>query len=172
MRILGFVAYSYSKEYLNIGIAGDAVYFFLGETPLACVAGRTFTCRWCGSETLVCRPCDRGQQYCTEECRQFGRRASQRKAQKTFAKTPAGRHGNARRQAEFRQRALAQKKSPQKVTHHSSLLLQPVRKLFSRLLRPRRSTQFERNRCSICGRWCVPGISGKEYRSDEEYFAD
>ena len=144
----------------------------LGETPLACVKGRAFTCRWCGTEAIVCRPCDRGQQYCTEACRQSGRRASQRRAQKNFAQTSAGRHGNARRQAEFRQRSRTQKKSPEKVTHHSSLLFHPVRKLLSRLFRPRRRLQIERNHCSICGRRCVAGIFGKEYRSDEENFTD
>lgn len=140
--------------------------FFKGETSLAYTEGRLFLCKWCGGEELICRSCDRGQQYCSVECSLSGRRRSQRIAQMAFSRTVAGRHGNARRQSDFRNRSRHKEIPLQKVTHHTSFTLRTVRNLLCRLLRPFRRRQTEQHCCSICGRRCVPGISERRFGHD------
>lgn len=49
--------------------------------------------RWCrggGELFFVCRSCDRGQQYCSEACREPARQAQQRAARRRHQQSPEG----------------------------------------------------------------------------------
>ncbi len=146
------------------------IHFFSGEAPLPAIICRHFVCRNCNLATVICRACYRGHRYCSIECSKAGRAFSQKRAGQRFARTSAGRHGNARRQAAFRNRARCKKKNPQIVTHHPSSPLRPVRKLLSRLIRPLRRRFFEQDCCFVCGSQCVTGIFKREKSNVEENY--
>jgi len=47
-------------------------------------------CRWCTTPFLICRSCYRGHVYCSDACREAGRRESLNKAQRRYRKTRKG----------------------------------------------------------------------------------
>ena len=70
----------------------------------AALSGRTLQCAHCHTEVLVCMDCDRGQRYCSAECRKQARLASQRRASKIYQNSRVGRCYHARRQRRLRAR--------------------------------------------------------------------
>lgn len=61
-------------------------------------------CRGCGEFFLVCRPCDRGQQYCSEVCRWPARLAQKRAARLRHQQSPEGRADHRDHQRALRER--------------------------------------------------------------------
>lgn len=77
-------------------------------------AQRLYVCPVCGRVESVCRSCDRGQEYCSAECRRQGRRRCNRAASKRYQATPDGAKKHSDRQRRYRARLKAKKAS---VTH-------------------------------------------------------
>jgi hypothetical protein len=75
-------------------------------------------CHWCGRRFYVCRRCWRGQAYCSEECRELGKRRVHREAQRRYRQTPKGKR--AHRQGENRRRHGWSKKREKKMDDPSS----------------------------------------------------
>lgn len=69
----------------------------------------------CGSVFFVCRPCDRGQRYCSDRCRGKARREQRRAANRRHQSSPEGRLDHRDRQRAYRVRL-----SGRGVTDHSS----------------------------------------------------
>jgi hypothetical protein len=61
----------------------------------------------CGAVFYVCRPCDRGQAYCSSDCRGAARRAQKRAANGRHHRGPEGRADHRDRQREYRRRLVA-----------------------------------------------------------------
>lgn len=89
-----------------------------------CLSARLFQCALCFAQTLICRHCDRGHQYCSKACSDKARQSSRKRANQRYAQTTKGKHNNAERQRRFR---LAQSK---KVTDQGSES-QPVRVFYA-----------------------------------------
>jgi hypothetical protein len=68
------------------------------------VSCRSFLCGRCRSQVLVCRECDRGQNYCIGTCAQEARRDKQREARRRYQATPRGRAMHAARSRRYRAR--------------------------------------------------------------------
>lgn len=75
-----------------------------------CLECRLFQCPWCGEEVVVCRPCDRGQRYCSEECRVAARRKSWREGSRKYQAREEGRANHRRRQKRYRFRRATQER--------------------------------------------------------------
>lgn len=61
-------------------------------------------CRGCGEFFLVCRSCDRGQQYCSEGCRDPARQVQMRAARLRHQQSPEGRADHRDHQRALRKR--------------------------------------------------------------------
>lgn len=82
---------------------------------------REVTCRRCGSVFYLCRSCDSGYWYCSDECAVLAREASVRQARKEYARSDKGRANNLLRQRRFRRRNRLKSQGFEKtVTDHSS----------------------------------------------------
>lgn len=75
---------------------------------------RLFNCACCGAQVLICRQCDRGNQYCTSGCAPKRRCESMRRAAHRYQQTFRGRCCHAARQKALRERRR------NKVTHQGS----------------------------------------------------
>lgn len=82
------------------------------------ISARTYACASaCGNaEVLVCLACDCGQRYCSKQCRQQARLASQRRASRKYQSSRVGSVNHARRQRRYRER----KRQSEIVTHQRS----------------------------------------------------
>jgi hypothetical protein len=58
----------------------------------------------CGAVFYVCRPCDRGQRYCSERCWAKARREQRRAANRRHQRSEEGRLDHRDRQREYRRR--------------------------------------------------------------------
>jgi hypothetical protein len=67
----------------------------------------------CGSVFYVCRPCDRGQRYCSERCRDKARREQRRAANCRHQRSLEGRLDHRDRQREYRRRLAARRVTDQ-----------------------------------------------------------
>ena len=65
---------------------------------------RVRECRGCGVRFFVCRPCDRGQQYCSEACREPARTAQRSAARLRHQRSPEGREDHRDHQRAYRER--------------------------------------------------------------------
>lgn len=63
-----------------------------------------FRCARCGELVTICRPCDRGNIYCSNGCAEIRRLESTRKAAKTYQATDRGARRHALRQMRYRMR--------------------------------------------------------------------
>lgn len=70
---------------------------------------REIKCRWCDIFFCICQSCWRGQVYCSDECRIYGRRKAHREAQKRYRQTAEGQ--SAHREAERKRRMRIVKKN-------------------------------------------------------------
>lgn len=77
-------------------------------------SSRLYHCCRCHAQVIICSNCDRGQRYCSGECRHEARSESLKRAGKKYQATRSGCFNNAARQKRYR----AQNK--QKVTHQGS----------------------------------------------------
>lgn len=75
---------------------------------------RFFLCKRCRAQVRICSCCDRGQGYCSQNCRTPSRREQVRRAGDRYQQSPKGALAHAARQAEYRRRQR------EKVTHHGS----------------------------------------------------
>src|SRR3989442_11973839 len=66
-------------------------------------------CR-CGATFYICRPCDRGQRYCSDCCRQKARREQRRETNRRHQQSPEGRLDHRDRQQRYRQRLRVREK--------------------------------------------------------------
>ena len=73
-----------------------------------------FNCARCHRLVAICTRCDRGQRYCSADCRQVQRKQSVREAGGRYQRTPLGARNNAARQKRWRSRIVTT------VTHHPS----------------------------------------------------
>jgi hypothetical protein len=69
----------------------------------------------------VCRPCDRGQVYCSSDCRTAARRAQKRTANGRHQRSPEGRADHRDRQREYRRRLVSLRVTDQGSDELSSL---------------------------------------------------
>ena len=74
---------------------------------------RLFYCAGCRKAVTICSRCDRGNIYCSAECRGACQRRDRRAAALRYQKTPCGSRNHAKRQFRYRARK-------QKVTHSGS----------------------------------------------------
>lgn len=58
--------------------------------------------RDCGALFYICRPCYRGQRYCSQACRQVSRREQRRAANRRHQQSPEGRLDHRDRQRAYR----------------------------------------------------------------------
>src|SRR5215475_749371 len=76
----------------------------------------------CGAMFFICPHCDRGQRYCSDNCRQQSRLEQFRAASRRYQNSPEGRLSHRVRQRSYQQRkAVAAQVLPvNSVTHHGS----------------------------------------------------
>ena len=99
----------------------------LGQAALALQeAVREFDCRRCGKRVCVCRPCDRGQEYCGENCAELSRQAYLRVARARYQRTRRGAHLHADRQRRYRARGGLRRRTKKMVTDHGSVVARSV----------------------------------------------
>ena len=79
-----------------------------------CTSARLFQCALCSRQTVICRHCDRGQQYCSAECSDKARQISLKRANEKYRRSTRSQHANAQRQRRYRQR------QQKKVTYQGS----------------------------------------------------
>jgi hypothetical protein len=82
------------------------------------VVFRQRRCRACNAVFVICRPCDRGQRYCSSECRIPALRQQRRRANRRHQHSPEGRLDHRDRQRQYRQRC-----AQRRVTDTSSQVL-------------------------------------------------
>jgi len=80
---------------------------------------RLYVCARCGEQVWICPRCDRGNQYCGQDCSKAARRASVRAAGARYQRTQRGRHCHAQRQRRYRERRR-EGGDREEVTHHGS----------------------------------------------------
>lgn len=71
----------------------------------------------CGAMFFICRPCDRGQAYCGDDCRFRMRRQQRRQANQRYEQDPEVRRDHCERQRDYRRR-----RQLCRVTDQSSIL--------------------------------------------------
>lgn len=80
------------------------------------VVFRQRVCRGCNAVFCICRSCDRGQRYCSPECRIPALRQQRRCANRRHQHSPEGRLDHRDRQREYRkrcaQRGVTDRSSP------------------------------------------------------------
>ena len=108
-------------------------------------------CSWCGLRFCICRPCWRGQAYCSDECRSAGGDLSHRDAQRRYRRTSKGRR--AHREAERRRRMRISVKT---VDDGTSTVHSTRYKMSSSYGRSpfryfRRRVKIGESRCHFCG---------------------
>lgn len=68
--------------------------------------GFEICCKTCLELFWVCRPCYRGQRYCSKICRSHGRRESQRRSRRKHQQSPEGKADHRDRQRSYRNRLI------------------------------------------------------------------
>ena len=110
-------------------------------------------CRWCGVNFCVCQRCWRGQAYCSEDCRYWGRRRIHREAQHRYRRTRKGKRAHC--QAENRRRHGWSKENKKKMDDPSSRgwVGYAIRLLvYAHFLMVYARAGFDRSRrCHFCG---------------------
>ena len=133
---------------------------FVLYLPAVCKAGGIsilllilIHCRWCGLDCYICRPCFRGQAYCSDECRIEGRLKNRRKAQRKYRRTPKGKKAHC--EDENRRRHGLSKKNQKNMDDQTTTALPAwgiTLLIFAQLLISRTKAWFDRTgRCHFCG---------------------
>ena len=115
---------------------------------------RLFLCIRCRKQVCICSDCDRGQQYCGEDCALVARRQSLREAGRRYQSSRRGRARHAERMRRYRAKK-------QIVTHHSSpastpdaLLLLCLGVIVAAAIAVPAIPSVRARRCHFCGRPC------------------
>lgn len=104
----------------------------------------------CAQQFLLCRDCDRGQIYCSTECRCEARRRSRREGSKRYQDTERGKALHAMRQKRYRS------KKPS-VTHQGSHTMAADDLLITTTESgSKEEVRTSRNRCTSCSAECGP----------------
>lgn len=90
-------------------------------TPPPPESCRLYSCTRCGALARICRPCDRGNIYCTA-CQPEARRERVRRAGRRYQASQRGRERHAQRQREYRARRASERAA---VTHRGPSELPP-----------------------------------------------
>ena len=118
------------------------------------LSSRLYFCSRCHVQVIICSHCDRGQRYCTGECRHEARSESGQRARRKYQSTRACLFKNAARQQRFRDRRS------QKVTHQGSPPKHQHDLLKTRLAEikktPKPSFSGSTVHCHYCGAVCEP----------------
>ena len=143
----------------------------LQVTPQDC---RIFHCKRCLRLVLICRRCDRGNQYCPS-CAPLARAENLRAANKRYQKTKTGRLNHKVRQEQYRARLQ------ENVTHQGDSGIAAERQSASATIGGGSKTGNERRqeppqpssrtgRCDFCGLPCMcPGRNGPVPRRARAY---
>jgi hypothetical protein len=109
-----------------------------------------YTCSHCQTLAVICRSCDRGNIYCSEECAAKKRRESWRASSKRYQATFAGKVKHAARQERYRE--AVKEKVTQQGTHveASVVSLETTTETEAPHLVP----DYARLQCTLCGVWC------------------
>jgi len=75
--------------------------------------GRFYLCQRCRIQVVICRRCDRGQIYCSDDCSKSARCEALRASGRRYQQSSKGRFKHAERNRRYRQRR-------NKVTHQGS----------------------------------------------------
>ena len=107
-------------------------------------------CRWCGLIFYICRPCFRGQAYCSDPCRKVAKQKIKRRAQKKYRGTDKGKKAHCK--AENRRRHGESKKNQKNMDDPTSTVLpawvmELLCRLWSRIFYPKQTSY-----CHFCGR--------------------
>lgn len=86
------------------------------STPPNSLRSRFCHAAHCGARFFVCKPCDRGQRYCSESCRDEARRKQRREASSRNQRSESGQIKHLIRQRTYRHRH-----SNSSVTHQGCL---------------------------------------------------
>lgn len=79
-----------------------------------------FICAFCLGQFLICDHCDRkGYKYCSEACREAGRKASCRKAQKKYVQTVGGKEKCREADRRYKQKTGVTEQTAKKQTNNS-----------------------------------------------------
>jgi hypothetical protein len=70
----------------------------------------------CGVMFFICRPCYRGQAYCSDKCRRAARRQQRQKANRRYQQDPEVRQDHRDRQREYRRRRRVSRVTDQSST--------------------------------------------------------
>jgi len=123
-------------------------------------SARFFLCALCRKQVVVCRHCDRGQRYCGETCSRNRRTELQRASRARYAKSPAGRHNNAQRQARYRARLHDQKTPIRKIVTDQGSAPNDGTDTLVRHPSSSRNESIKHQptdmRCHVCGQCCDP----------------
>ena len=106
-------------------------------------------CRWCDLTFCICRRCFRGQTYCCDECRLFGRRKNHREAQRRYRQSEKGK--KAHREAENRRRYGLTQKNQKNMDDPSSTALPPWCRRQVKAVKSRVLHMGATVRCHFCG---------------------
>jgi len=106
-------------------------------------------CRWCGLIFYICRPCFRGQAYCSDPCRKVAKQKIKRRAQKKYRGTDKGKKTHCK--AENRRRQGLSKKNQKNMDDPTSTVLpawvmELLCRLWSRIFYPKQISY-----CHFCG---------------------
>lgn len=117
---------------------------------------RRLFCDLCDKVAYICSWCDRGQRYCSPECRERARCRSVREAGQRYQRTPRGRRLHAQRQGRYRRRL---REDPQKVTHQGCPSSRGAAIVASCSIPPPPSqVPTSRLVCFVCGSLCQPRV--------------
>lgn len=153
---------AFKKSFANSRKPKNKCPSFVLYLPAVCKAGGIsilllipIHCRWCSLDFYICRPCFRGQAYCSDGCRIEGRLKNRRKAQRKYRGTLKGKKAHC--EAENRRRHGWSKKNQKNMDDPTTTVLPAWcinLLIFTQLLILRARAWFDRTgRCHFCGSW-------------------
>jgi hypothetical protein len=134
-------------------------------------AGYSRKCPMCQEIFFICRPCYRGQRYCSKHCSLEGRKTLRRDSQRIYQQSELGREKHRLKQQAYRLR----KAKRSSVTDHSQkngkikgkLLIFPKRRISTfAAVSPARNPRFPCRMCRDSVHW-LPA-NGESYRTSSK----
>lgn len=118
--------------------------------------GFEISCKTCLDLFWICRPCYRGQRYCSKSCRRTSRSESQRQSRRKHQQSPEGRADHRDRQRAYRHRLLTRLSSP--------VMDQGIKRVQNFVEEPLNWKSARQISCICCGRNLV--LKGELYAQD------
>jgi hypothetical protein len=118
---------------------------------------RLFLCALCRQQVKLCRPCDRGDIYCSKDCAAKRRCASVKRARRKYQKTFRGRLLHAARQQAYSDREklkLTDQGSPE--PNSDVIVGKAQEEILSRPKLAQVTNSSGKVTCDSCGGWCGP----------------